>query len=327
MRSYAMIRTYAIALIGVLVFFLGAGAWAAEVGPAARVNGVEIPRARLEKAFNAYLQQRGIESQSIRNPEQGQALQRQVLDVLIVQELLWQEAKRKNFIVQQEEVDQALARIRANFPSQEAFFKKLEENGLTQESYVEDVKRRLSVRQMIQQDIAKGITVSDQEVHDFYLANPDKLTRPEQIRVRHILIKVDSAVDQATKQAARQKIDAILVEARGGADFAVLARQYSEGPSGPQGGDLGFFGRGQMAPPFEEAAFAMQPGEISGVVETRFGYHIIKLEERREAALAPEQEMAGRIRDYLQSVKVQQALEKRVQSLRQAGTVEILMAQ
>ena len=116
-----------------------------------------------------------------------------------------------------------------------------------------------------------------------YRANPDKFMTPEQVRVRHILIDARSC--DAEKQIAQ-----LLEQARApGADFAVLAQRYSQDPgSAKRGGDLGFFERGKMAPEFDKAAFALtKPGEVSDVVRTQFGFHIIRLEERRPAAREP----------------------------------------
>jgi len=167
--------------------------------------------------------------------------------------------------------------------------------------------------------------VSDAEVHEFYTANPEKMRLPEAVRARHILIKLAPDADEATRQSAREKLDAILTEARQGADFASLAREYSEDVSAEQGGDLGYFGRGQMVKPFEDAAYALRPGQISEIVETPYGLHLIRLEDYREAQAIPEDRVRERIRALVREQKGRQAVEEKLRELRAKASIEILI--
>jgi peptidyl-prolyl cis-trans isomerase C len=138
-------------------------------------------------------------------------------------------------------------------------------------------------------------------------------------------VQVDEKADEKTRQAARVKADDLLAQLKTGASFEEIAKKNSDCPSAPQGGDLGFFAHGQMVPAFDEAAFALKPGEISGVVETQFGYHIIKLEEKKAAGQVAEQEASGRIREFLQSQKTVAAVEQRVKALRESAKIEVLL--
>lgn len=291
---------------------------------AARVNGIGISQDRLESSFQAHLNRRGMNQGVFRQPDEYKAVRHQVLEILIGQELLWQEAEAKKLIAPAEEVERALARVRERFSSEEAFLRQIERGGFTKATYAEDLKRQLSVRRLVHEEIAKGVTVTDQELDDIYRANLDKMRRPEQVRVRHVLIKLEPGTDQAADKAARTKIDGILAEARAGADFAELARRHSQGPGGPKGGDLGFVARRQLVKPFADAAFALKPGEVSEVVRTRFGYHIIRPEERRGGDLMPKEEVADRIRQHLRSAKIQESVDDWVARLRAAATIEIL---
>ena len=136
---------------------------------------------------------------------------------------------------------------------------------------------------------------------------------------------VDEKADEATRQAAKAKADDLLAQLKGGANFEELARKSSDCPSAPQGGDLGFFGHGQMVPEFDAAAFALKPGELSAVVTTSFGYHIIKLEEKKDAGLVPELDAAPRIREYLASQKTGAAVEQKITTLREKAKIELVM--
>ena len=296
-----------------------------DVNPAARVNGVTISRVELDKSYNAYTQQRGMDTQMITNPQRYKMVQREVLDKLIARELLWQEAQQKNVVVTDEEVERALSRALNNFPSEDEFKLRLAQIGYTEYEYREVLRRQLSVRELIQKDIARGISVADDEIHDYYQANPEQFKRPEQIRARHILVKVEPGADEAVREEAKRKAETILKKAKGGADFAELAKKHSEGPSAPKGGDLGFFSRGQTVKPFEEAAFSLKAGEVSGVVQTIYGYHIIKVEVKKEPQIVAEMDVQEQIRQFLYSGKVQNAVQQRVDNLRQQAKVEILL--
>jgi parvulin-like peptidyl-prolyl isomerase len=129
------------------------------------------------------------------------------------------------------------------------------------------------------------------------------------VRARHILLGIKADDTDVAIQDKRKKIEEILSEATSGGDFALLAQQHSEGPSSVRGGDLGFFRRGEMVPPFDSAAFALEVGDISGVVETRFGYHIIKVEERRDGRILDFDE----VKDGLLAQMEQQRLGEAVQ--------------
>ena len=132
-------------------------------------------------------------------------------------------------------------------------------------------------------DFLAQADVPESAVGDYYeLHKNDKFTEPEQVRARHILVKVANDAAEPVKAAARKKAEDLLAKVRAGGDFAALARKNSDDPgSAAQGGDLGLFGRGTMTPAFESAAFALEPGKVSDVVETPFGFHVIKVEEHR----------------------------------------------
>jgi peptidyl-prolyl cis-trans isomerase C len=303
---------------------LTAAVVAQSIGVAARVNGKAISYERLQKSVDVYVQRENIGLGNMFNPDDYKEVRRRVLDSLIGQELLWQEAEAKHLVVSQDRVDEALERMRGQFQSERMFLSKIEEGGFNEKTFAEDLERRLSVQRLIAEDIAAGLSVSDGEVHEFYEANRVRFTHPPAVRARHILIEVSPKADQEAQAAARGKIEGILAEAHAGADFAELARQHSEGPSASKGGDLGFFAKDQMVKPFASAAFALEPGQISEPVRTRFGYHIIKLEERRDGGQIPKAQASGRIRAHLLGIKRDQAMQTRVRRLREAAVIEIL---
>jgi len=158
----------------------------------------------------------------------------------------------------------------------------------------------------------QGVAFDEGELDKYYRRHLDRFEIPEQVQAAHILIRLSQDAGDALRQQKRELAEKILAEVKAGKDFATLARKYSDDPgSAAKGGELGYFQRGVMVGPFEEAAFALQPGEVSGIVETPFGFHIIKCEGRIEAGVKPLAEVAEEVKAGLKGEKAWQlAFEK-----------------
>ena len=308
-------------MMGIVLLAASTAAHSQGFGPAATVNGVEISRMKVEAQVNHQVNARGMGSGGITQPGTYKNIQQEVMEQLIVQELLWQEAQRRETIVGDTEIDEQLEEMKGGFDTEQAFLFKIKEGGFTESTYRENIRQQRSVQRMVSENISSAIEISDEEVLDFYVANTDRMTIPEQVRARHVLISLKSEDDNA-RAVAFEKIAAVRKEIENGTSFALVAMERSEGPSANQGGDLGFFGRGDMVPAFEEVAFALQPGEISENVETQYGFHIIKLEERREGRVVPVEEAAERIRPYLTQLKLHNTVEKLVEDLQARADIE-----
>lgn len=309
---------------GVVLLLSGFAANAQGFGPAATINGTEISRAKVQAQVDHLVNLRGMGSGGITQPSAYRKLQEEVIEQLIVQELLWQEAQRHRIVVSDAEVDEELSKLKNGFETEREFKFSIEAGGFTEETFRENIRQQRSVQSMIANEITKASVADDAEVEAFYNDNLDKMSVPEQIRARHILIKMDGD-DDAAKAAAMVKINAIEKRLEAGESFPLVAIDTSEGPSGAKGGDLGLFGRGQMVGAFEEAAFALEPGEVSGPVETQFGFHLIKLEERVAAEQVPFETASLQIRDYLSQQKLQQTVEGLIVNLRETGDVQVLL--
>jgi len=307
----------------ILLLFVSS-AWAQLFGPAVTINGENISREKVQAQVDHMINQRGLNSGGITQPSVYKQMQEEVVDQLIVQELLWQEAKRRNFIAEDDFIDARLVEMKSGFDTELAFLFKIQAGGFTEATYRDDIRQQESVQRMIAQGISSGISISDEDVEHFYNTNIDQMRTPLAVRARHILITPNSTA-LVDHQAAKGKAESILAEIRGGADFVELATNRSQGPSAARGGDLGYFGPGQMVPAFEQAAFALQPGELSEVVQTQFGYHVIRVEDRRGGETAPLKETAEQIRSYLRQLALQNAVEMLVTTLREEGAVEIFL--
>ncbi len=193
-----------------------------------------------------------------------------------------------------EEVDQKWAELTAQFPDEGALEQAVESRGMTLTELREEVSRQLKLEKLLAQELGETETAED-EVRAFYDSQPDEFLQPAQVRARHILL--------SEKEGAKEAIDALHKRIEAGEDFATLASEHSECPSGKEGGDLGFFGEEQMVGEFSNTAFAMKVGEVSSPIQTQFGYHIIKVEERRDAKNLEFEEVREGIKRHLDEEK------------------------
>ena len=176
-------------------------------------------------------------------------------------------------------------------------------------------------------EIVQKITVTDKEIRTYYDSNLDRFKQSEQVKASHILIPVDPKADDAEKAKARKQIETIQKKVKKGEDFEALAKEHSGCPSNTKGGDLGYFGQGQMVKPFEEAAFALEPGQVSDIVETRFGYHLIKVTDKKPAMTVPFEEVKEGISGHLKQQQVRAKVLAYVEDLRGKAKVETFLVE
>ncbi len=291
---------------------------------AAIVNDERIPMSRLDKEIQRVVMT-NPELQSKENVAELRKMRREALDYLIDQELMFQEAKKADLKSKDAEVDAELIKIKQRFPSQEVFEQALKQQDLTEKKLREIISRAMIIRQMIEVKIEPTAEpVADEAVASFYEENKGGFVESEKVDARHILIKVAPDASDEEKDYAKKEMENILKEIRDGADFAELAKKNSQCPSAPKGGELGYFTRGQMVKSFEDAAFALQPGEVSDVVETRFGYHIILVQNKEPKKQLGLEEVAEQIKAALLVENVNIATEKWLEPIRQKATINIL---
>lgn len=309
-------------LAGLLLVLLVAAVNAQGFGPAVTINGVEIPRSKVQAQADHLINQRGLGSGGITQPSAYRKIQEEVVEQIVVQELLWQEAQRRGTVIGDEKVDQEIAKLKSSFDSELAFTFKIEEGGFTEKTFRENVRQQMSVQHMIANDITEGITIDDAAIEAFYNENLEQMAVPERVHARHILVKFEAGND-ASRAAAEKKLADLEAQVEAGESFALLAIEHSEGPSGQKGGDLGYFERGQMVKEFDDAAFAAEPGSIVGPVETQFGLHLIKVEEHTAPSTVALTEVEPKIREHLAQQKLYSTVEALIEDLRASGNVDI----
>lgn len=292
----------------------------------AKVNGQEIKKEDLLQGLQIaqmQLAQMGRLPQGAPPP----SFYREVLDNIIAQKLLQQEAKKQGITADEKEVDQQIASLKTRFKTEEEFKKALASQGITEASLRQEARDNIAFQKFLRTNVLGKGQVTEQAAQDFYNKNQDKMQQPERVHVRHILVKVDEKAPAADKAKAREKAEALLARVKGGEDFAKVAQEASDDKgSGARGGDLSWVARGQTVPPFENAAFGLKnPNDMTGIVETSYGYHFIQLLERQAASTIPFEQAKGQIMQMLQQQQTQQQMEAQVNALKAKGKVEVFL--
>jgi peptidyl-prolyl cis-trans isomerase C len=287
----------------------------------ARVNGEDVTKVD----FDRLIKNMELSANQPVPAERRDEIFRRALDQLVTYALLTQETRARKVPVTDAEVESNLKQMRSQFPTEQEFAKALAARGMSLEKLKADTRIDISINKMMESEASAQQTPGDAQVREFYDKNPDKFKQDEAVRASHILFKVEESADAATKKKVKDQAEAVLKQVRDGADFAELAKKHSADGSAQQGGDLNFFTKGQMVPAFDQAAFSLKPGQISDLVTTQFGYHIIKVTEQRAASTVPFEQVSARIKEFLTQQQKQQKVEAFVNSLKQKAKIEVLV--
>lgn len=287
----------------------------------ARVDGKEIAKAEVIQRADA------IRTQMARvgapAPPQSKEFYRAMVDQLIGARLLLAEAERRGLTATDAELAQSVAQLKAQDP--EGFARQLAAQHMTEKVFAAELAPDLAIRKLVAADVRPGVKVEEEAARRFYERNLERMKRPPQVRVRHILVGVQPGAATDQRQAAKAKAESLRGRIEAGADFAAVARESSDDPgSRDQGGLLPWLSPGESVPPFERAAFALQPGQTSGVVESPFGFHVLRLEEKRQAATVSFEEARPQIEELLSRQQARELLDRKVAALRKAAKVEVL---
>ena len=308
-------RFTVVAAMMTILLFAPATIIAAEApaGQIARVNDTILLRQDLDREMKLVSLKLARQGRPV-NAEQLKRYEGEIRDTLINRTLLLQQAKSAGIDVKNSAVVKALDEFKAAFKDEKAYQNALTEMGFTEEMLKSQINSGLTIKTLIDKTVLQKISVSDQQVRAYYDDNPNLFRKPEQVKASHILIQVPANADEAKQADALAAIQALKLRLDNGENFATLAQENSDGPSKTKGGDLGFFSREQMVPPFSEAAFALQPGQTSDVVQTRFGYHLIRVTERQaEQTMAyneVKEAISARLRQEQEGQKIDAYLEK-----------------
>lgn len=288
-----------------------------------RVNGEDITRGEINDMMAMAMQRFGGQVP----PEQLQAIQgqmyTQIKDELINQKLLTAAVAAADIAIDEAEVAKTIEEIRTSLPEDLTLEAALEKEGQSLDMLKENIRQDMAKRQLLESKTADVQDASEEEAKEFYDSNPDQFAKPENVSASHILIKFDETDTDETKAEKKAKLEeirqSIVAET---VTFEDAATENSDCPSSAQGGSLGTFGKGRMVPEFEVAAYTQEPGEIGDIIETQFGYHIIKVTDHQEEGTVDFEEAKDQLIVYLTNQKKQQAVLDYIGSLRDSATIE-----
>ena len=302
---------------------------------AVTINGVDILESEIDRLVKPQLER--IAKQSAQLPptfaeQYAKQLREQFLEQMIRRNLLDEKVKEANIVITDEEVMSTIEEIATSQKeplSLEEFKKKMAEYGQNFDEVKKEVREGLARNQFMQAHWAGKIDVTEEDARKYYDENPKQFEQPEQVRASHILIKpefIDPNVDpnadpNEAKTVAKAKAEDLLKQIKEGADFAELAKAHSNCPSAPNGGDLGFFSRGETTPAFENAAFELGIGQTSDIVETEYGYHIIKTTDHKQASTTAFDQAKDDIIRQLTQKKQSELAEEYIESLKAKANI------
>ncbi len=270
---------------------------------AATVNGEVIYARELEGEVAAIARQYGIDLGNTETAQQRAEISRVVLDQLIEQRLILQEARRRNTMPAETQVEAQLQDIKRNFPSESDFEQALAQRNLTLVELKDRLRTNLALRNLMAK--VAPITVADAEIEVYFREHRNEFDKPEQAHVKHILVDDERLAEF------------VLGRLRRGESFDALARQYSKDQgSREKGGDLGFVSRGQLVPEFEQVAFSLELKQLSSIVKTQFGYHLIQVLERRPPQPANLAQVRDQIRTVLLSSRQEAAFQEWLKAIK-----------
>lgn len=269
---------------------------------------------------------REAEKQSVLDDAARSQIRRMALDRLVEKRLIEQKIRELNIKVSEEEIRQAIEDVKKqnNMPSQETLVAALANQGLSFDQYRSQLQEQLEKLKLVSMEVRAKIHVSETEMREYYDANHAKYTEDESYRARHIFFKTGEKSPAEEIKRTMTTALMVLAEAKSGKDFAELARNYSEDPAARKdGGDLGTFKKGDMQAELESTILAMKPGEVSELVYTPVGFHIIKLEEKISGKLKPFEGLKAEIEEAIYRKKSEERFSQWAKDLRAKASVEL----
>jgi peptidyl-prolyl cis-trans isomerase C len=293
------------------------------------VNGHDITEAQIDKLIQPELDKMSEQAKKLPPSildQLKERLRKQAIDTKITEYLLDEAVKEQNIVITDEELNAYFEELLAQQKMSMDDFKALvAAYGQSFEEIRQWNRKTLGYKKIMGKKWQGKVDVNEADAQKFYNENSKKFTTPLQVRASHILIAPDTSdpnldPNQA-KAIAKSKIDDLLQKVKDSNDFAELAKQYSSCPSKEQGGDLNFFSKGQMVPEFESVAFELEPNQVSDVVETQFGYHIIKVTDRKEEKITSFEEAKENLINYLKRQKEDAIAQAYVEELKRQAVI------
>jgi peptidyl-prolyl cis-trans isomerase SurA len=288
------------------------------------VNGEIITLAELERYYSNL--QDGAEASGNAGEKRAKIFEsrKEALDRLIEEKLIDQQCKKLSITVSTRDLDMAIENVKkVNAITDEQLRSALMAEGVSFEDYRQELREQIKRNKLVSRVVRREVIVDEERLKRFYSEHVARFKEPDQIRASHILILIPQDADDLLVEALRHKGDTILERLRRGEDFQQLARVYSDDASGKNGGDLGFFKRGELLPEFERATFGLQPGQVIGLVRTKIGFHIIKVTERKEGSVIPYGDVTEKIRNQYIKEESKRLYEAWLKKVKEESFIEV----
>ncbi|MDP3787587.1 MAG: peptidylprolyl isomerase [Candidatus Omnitrophota bacterium] len=243
----------------------------------------------------------------------------EILNQMVEDKLILQEAKRRGVVVDESEIDERLKDVEMRFPSTGDFNDEVEKIGLTITILRIRYKEQLMMAKLVTHEIKDKVVVTPAEISDYYDKHPEEFGAPESVHLKNIMIRFDEAT---TELLAKQKADDVYRLIKEGRDFSDLAKQYSQGAKADEGGDLGFIPKGQMREEFDKVIFALKAGEASPPIKTDTGYYIFKVEEKKDAYSQPLSEVRDNVENTIFREKAQKRYKEWIAKLKRDAFIQ-----
>lgn len=289
----------------------------------ASVNGRAITRNQFDNAVDYQKEIAAMKGVHLTD-EQLQEVKYQVLQNLINQELLYQQSQRSGIKIDKKEIDAAYEakERKGKFKTDAEFAAALKKADKTVASYREEIKRGLAINRFIQNKFTDHTVISDSAAKKYYDSNPSYFQQPAEVRLSHILVRLDPNADLSKKKAAKAKIEQAMKRLKAGEKFATVAKNLSDDVNAKNnGGDLGYLSADDLSKPFQDAAFGLKEGQISNIITTSGGYHIIKLTGRRDARTISYKEAKSKIIKSLTVNEVDNKVSSYIKELKNKSTI------
>ena len=286
------------------------------------VDGMDITHGEIQQAAQQTMMQMSRQVPPQQLAQMYGRIYQDVIESLIANKLLTKAAEASSLTVSDEMLNEELEKIKASAPEGQTLESALAANGIDFEEWKENLREQILVGKFVEGKTADIAEASDEDVAAFYQENLEQFKTPESVEASHILLKIeegDTDEVKAGKKVQLEKIKADIVA--GTATFEEMATEHSACPSSARGGSLGSFGKGQMVPEFEEAAFALEVGALSDIVETSFGYHLIKVTDHQAEGVRSLADVSEQLKDYLSGQKKNEALIAYVDTLRESAEI------
>lgn len=286
------------------------------------VNGEKVTHGEILEETQMTLMQMSRQIPPQQLAQMSGQIYENVKDSLIAKILLTKQAETSGLAVSDAELNKEIETISSQAPEGTSLKQMLAENEIDFDQWKEELRGQMLVRKLIDEQTAGVAAATAAEAAEFYQSNIERFKIPEAATASHILLSFTPEDTDVTKAVKKKDLEKIRAEILAGADFAELAQKHSDCPSKQRGGSLGTFMRGQMVPEFEQVAFSQEPGTVSDIVETQFGYHLIKVTDHQAEGIRSLTEVSDQISGYLTNQKKQEVLMAYIDGLKAKAAIE-----